>query len=191
MNFCEVDIEDYNPRNCGIDYAGIVGIGLININESPTEGNLEDPDFWLALTNTLSPKYFVIRNTRGEYNGGEVEEEEDLEGTRVVDAKHTAIIESTGIAENWEYWNYILKNYWKICLITSGGLLYYIDKPTSIYTKVNNSKNIKGQAFFQSEMKWSDFSNPVILNAPDGIFYGLESVLLGGSGFDYTFDFTL
>lgn len=190
MNFCEVDINDYNIRLFGIDYAGIVGIGLIDYNETPSKESLQDPDYWLTAATSPEKKYFVIRNTRGEYIGGEVDELEDLIGTRVVGAKHTAIIDSTGMVENWQYWNAVQSKLWKLCLVTSAGLLYYIDKPTSIYTKVNNQKSTKTQAYYQSEFKWYDMSNPVILNAPEGIFFGVEPILLGDGGFDYTLDFS-
>lgn len=189
MNFCEVDIADYNFRDCGVDFAGIVGLGLIEINQNPTYANLEDPEFWTGVISASSKKYFALRNTRGEYNGGESVEEEDLIGTRVTGAVHIASIDTKGIIENWEYWNIIQKGLWKVCLVSSAGLLYYVDKPCSIYTKVNNQRNQKVQAYYQSEIKWYDLSNPVILNAPEGIFYGIEPLPFDRI-FDFTFDYT-
>jgi hypothetical protein len=171
MNFCEVDIEDYSPRYCGIDFAGIVGIGLISDDETPTEEELQSYDFWF---NKLSETgYYVLRNTRGEYNGGEVIEEEDLQGTRVVGADHAMTFDSTAMIENCDFWNEVIKKQWKFVMVTSGGLMYYIDKPTSVYTKVNNAKSTKAQAYYQSDLKWHDFSNPVILEAPEGLFFGI------------------
>lgn len=177
MNFCEVDIDDYNNRNCGIDFAGIVGLGLIDQFETPTNEQLQDIQFWFA--NLDSEKYFVIRNTRGEYNGSELIEEEDLIGTRVVGANHNAVIDSTALLENCDFWNEVIKKQWKFVMITSGGLMYYVDKPTSIYTKVNNVRSTKAQAYYQSELKWHDFSNPVILEAPEGLFFGDQPTVEG------------
>jgi len=176
MNFCESILRDYNPRLCGIEFAGVVGVGLININESPDEDDLQDVDFWLGKISQTNPKYFALRNTRGEYQGGAQIDEEDLIGSRVIGAEHEASFDSTGIEENWEYWNYITRHLWKACLVTSAGLLLYIDKPVSIYTKVINAKSVKTQAFYQSFLKWHDLSNPVILEAPEGIFFGDEPV---------------
>lgn len=187
MNFCEVDIEDYNVRACGIDFAGIVGIGLIGIDETPEETDLEDPAFWVG--NLSNGKYFVIRNTRGEYDGGQVIEEEDLTGTVVTGAEHLATIDSTALIENCDFWNAVQSKFWKIVLVTSGGLMYYVQNPVTIYTKVVNLKAINTQGFYQSELKWYDFSNPVILNAPEGIFFGIEPIISEGI-FDYTFDYT-
>jgi hypothetical protein len=78
-----------------------------------------------------------------------------------------------------------------LCLITSGGLMYYIDKPVSFYPHINNPRSIKQSAFFQVDMKWYDFSNPIILNAPEGIFSGNIAPEILTGGFDYTLDFTL
>jgi hypothetical protein len=189
MNFCQPDIEDYNPRLCGTDFAGLIGIGLINVNENPSIENLQDPAFWMGVTSAVDKKYFVIRNTRGEYPGGQTVEEDDLIGIRVVDATHEATFDSTGLKENWEYWEYVNRHAWKVCLVTSGGLLYYIDKPVTPYTKVNNAKSIKSMAFYESHLKWHDLSNPFILEAPEGIFSGTEPII-GAGIFDYTFDFT-
>jgi len=191
MNFCDVDMVDYQFRNCGIDFAGISGMGFINYNESPTNEQLESADFWLSKDGESPLRYFVLRNTRGEYNGGQAIDEEDLTGTRVVGANHSVIIDSTGLYENWQFWNLINKHVWKFVFVTSGGLLYYVDKPSSIYTKINNKKSTKVLAYYQSELKWHDLSNPVILNAPDGLFYGEFPILTEGLVFDYTLDFSL
>ena len=162
---------------------------MINYYENPTNEQIEDPSYWLDKINESSPKYYAIRNTRGEYNGGQPIEEEDLIGTRVVDADHALNFDSTAIIENWKYWNYVQNHLWKLCIINSSGLLFYIDKPVSIYTKLNNQKSTKQQAFYQSEMKWADFSNPIILNSPEGIFFGNSPIAIG-LGFDYNLNFS-
>lgn len=190
MNFCDVEIEDYHFRECGIDFAGIVGMGFINLHESPTEFQLQSNNFWLSKLTEDPLKYFVLRNTRGEYLGGQTIEEEDLVGTRVVGSDHSAIFESNGLYENWEFWDAITKNLWKFVMINSGGLMYYVDKPTSIYTKINNQKSTKAGAFYQTELKWHDFSNPVILEAPEGLFFGEYPIFTGSAGFDYTLNFS-
>jgi len=190
MNFCEPDIEDYLIRECGIDFAGISGMGFIHLDESPTNEQLEDADFWLAKATEDPLKYFILRNTRGEYLGGEVVEEEDLIGTRVVGVNHSAMIESTGLYENWEFWDKINKHLWKIVFVSSGGLMYYVDKPVSVHSKINNPKNVKSGAFYQTDFKWHDLSNPVILEAPEGLFFGIEPVI-SVNLLDYSLDFTI
>jgi hypothetical protein len=190
MSFCEVDIPDYQPRNCGIDFAGVVGIGLIDTYETPTLDQLQEPDFWVSKMSENPAKYYVIRNTRGEYTGGEAIEEDDLMGPIVVGANHQAIIESTGMYENCTFWNVVQKHLWKMVLVNSSGLMFYVDKPINPYTKLNNRRSTKSLAFWQTEFKWHDLSNPYILEAPENIFFGTEPLPECVSCFDYTLDFS-
>jgi hypothetical protein len=191
MTFCDTDIEDYTIRTCGNDYAGLIGIGIISDYEDPTNEELEDPDFWSAKIVETPLKYWAIRNTRGRYDQVDVIEEEDLIGTTVTGAIHNAVIDVPEVIENRNFWDAIQRHNWKLCLVTSGGLMYYINKPVSFYPHIVNPKSVKQSAFFQVNMKWYDFSNAVILTTPEGIFSGniLPEVVL--SGFDYTLDFTL
>jgi hypothetical protein len=186
MSFCDVDIEDYHFRECGVDFAGISGMGFIHMDESPTVGELQDADFWTSKVEASPSKYFILRNTRGEYTGGEPIEEEDLIGSRVVGANHLATIDSTGLSENWLFWDLITKHLWKFVIVSSGGLMYYVDKPTSVYTKIMNQRSVKTSAFYQSQLKWHDLSNPVILEAPEGLFFGVEPVFNSTPRFDST-----
>ncbi len=181
MIYCDETIVDFVNRNCGIDFAGIVGIGLINIYEYPDESDLSDPDFWSLADPT---KYFVIRDTRGEYTNPEVSQEEDLVGFVNTGANHTAMIEVDNVKDNRDFWAWVQKHNWKICLITGGGLLLYVNRPVSIYPKIVNGRSIKGSAFFNVQMKWQGLSNPIIVEAPESIF---TSGYLGDT-FDDTFD---
>jgi len=191
MIFLDETISDYTVRDCGIDFAGVVGIALINVYEDPDIEDLADPEFWVTRLSSTPQKYFVIRNTRGEYANPEVITEEDLVGYLVTGANHSAMIDAPGLKENYLFWNEVKNHNWKLCIVTSGGLMYYIDKPVSFYPKIVNQKSIKGEAFFQVQMKWMDLSNPFILEAPDGIFTGIMPVIDGVDGvFDYTFDYT-
>lgn len=177
MNFCDPDIGDYNLRTCGFDFAGIVGIGMIGLDESPNESELQDINFWQLRLIDDPQKYFVIRNTRGEYEGGKSVDEEDLQGTRVVGALHESVINSTNMLANSDYWNAVQYNLWKICLVNTSGLLFYVDKPVSVYTKINNAKSTKTQSYYETTFKWYDLCNPVILEAPEGLFFGNEPII--------------
>lgn len=191
MIFLDETISDYTTRDCGIDFAGVVGIGLINIYQDPDPEDLSDPDFWLGKLEQSPRKYFVIRNTRGEYANPDLITEEDLVGYLVTGANHSAVIDAPGIKENREFWNEVKNHNWKLCIVTAGGLLYYIDKPVSFYPKIVNPKSIKSDSFFQVQMKWMDLSNPFIVDAPEGIFTGIMPEIDPGDGvFDYTFDET-
>ncbi len=187
LTFCDTQLSDYTVRNCGTDSAGIIGIGIINDYEDPSNSDLEDPTFWINKIVETPLNYWAIRNTRGQYDQVDVIEEEDLIGTTVTGATHSATIDVPEVQENRSFWDAIQRHNWKLCLITSAGLMYYINKPVSFYPHINNQKSIKQSAFFQIDMKWYDFSNPVILNAPEGIFSGITPII-GDGIFDYTFD---
>jgi hypothetical protein len=183
MIFCEETITDYVTRTCGVDFAGIIGIGLIDLYEDPIEEDLSDTDFWLNAVEDEPQKYFVIRNTRGEYLNPEAIQEEDLVGWTNTGANHSATIEVNNVKDNRDFWDWIKYRNWKIVIATGGGLLFYIDKPVSIYAKIVNGKSIKSESFFNVQMKWQGLSNPVILETPDGVFTNT-----GGGIFDDSFD---
>jgi hypothetical protein len=192
MTFCDYDIDDYTPRNCGINFAGIVGIGIIDFNETPTQEQLEDPDFWALRVTQSNKKYWALRNTRGEYNGGEPIYEEDLIGYLTTGATHNASLDVPEVKENRDFWDAVTRKTWKVCLVTAGGLLLYIDHPVTFTARINNQRSPKAAAVFTVQIRWIGLSNPYVYEAPEGIFTGIFPEVSGGiSGiFDYTFDFT-
>lgn len=170
--FCDADVPDYVNRECGIDFAGVVGMGLIKDDEDPSDAELEDPTFWTAAIGDSPQAYWVIQKTRGEYTGGTPTEEDGfgLQATVVTGADHTATVEVEGLAENWAFWEGVNRRKWKVVLITAGGLMYYINVSTSVYAKINNQRSIKGMAFWSVDLKWQGLANPKVLEAPEGIF---------------------
>jgi hypothetical protein len=172
LSFCNDNVPDYVTRECGIDYAGIVGIGLIKDDQNPTDENLESDTWWTAQISASPQSVYVIPKTRGEYTGGTPTEEEGfgLQDTIVTGANHQATVEVEGLIENRDFWEGVNRRKWKVVLVTAGGLLYYINVSSSVYAKINNVRSTKNMAFWMIEIKWQSFSNPEVLNAPDGIF---------------------
>jgi hypothetical protein len=167
--FCDSDVPDYVQRECGTDYAGIVAIGLIDVDQSPNEATLISSVTW---EDTSPQLFYVIQNTRGEYTGGAPTEEEGfgLESTRVTGADHAATVEVEGLIENRDFWEGVNRRKWKVVLITAGELMYYVDVPVSVYAKINNQRSTKGMAFWSIDFKWQSFSNPQVYTAPTGVF---------------------
>jgi hypothetical protein len=167
--FCDSDVPDYVQRECGTDFAGIVGIGLIDVDEDPSDGELSEPSTWDDTTPQL---YYAIPNTRGEYTSATPTEEEGfgLESTRVTGADHSATIEVEGLIENRNFWEGANRRKWKVVLVTAGEIMYYVDVPVSVYARINNQRSTKGMAFWSIDLKWQSFSNPKVLNAPEGVF---------------------
>jgi len=167
--FCDVTVPDYVPKECGVDRAGIISIGLIDLDQNPTRLNLESEAFWEARIAASPQLYYVINKTRGEYAGGQPTTEDGFgtEASRVTGADHTATVEVEGLSENRDFWEGVNRKRWKLVMITAGELMYYVSKPVSVYAKINNQRNIKGAAFWTVELKWQDFSNPEVFEAPD------------------------
>jgi hypothetical protein len=170
--FCDVTMEDYVARECGTDFAGIVGMVLVDPDEEPTQNNLETAS-WYDTEAIASPQtVFLIRNTRGVYTGGTPTEEEGfgLESVRTTGADHTATVEVEGLAENRAFWEGANRRRWKVGLATAGGLLYWINTPVNVYAKINNQRSTKGMAFWAIDLKWQSYSNPEVFEAPEGVF---------------------
>jgi hypothetical protein len=171
--FCDSDVPDYVARECGNDYAGIVGIGLVMTTEEVTQTDLEDADWWAsALVNDTPQTVFVIPNTRGEYTSASPTEEDGfgLESTRVTGADHSAVVEVEGLSDNRDFWEGVNRRKWYVALVTAGGLLYWVEIPCSVYARINNQRSIKGLAFWSIDIKWQSFSNPEVFTAPEGVF---------------------
>lgn len=170
--FCSQHINDYVQQDCGVDRAGIIGIALIDKTLSPTIGNLQDANFWNTMINASPQRIFVVKDTRGEYPGGTPTEEDGFgrESVIVTGADHAAPIEVQGLYDNRDFWEGVNRKKWKLALATMAGLLYYVNVPSLVDARIMNPKSIKSLAFWKVNLKWQDFSNPIIANTPDGIF---------------------
>lgn len=171
--FCyDNNVPDYVPKDCGVERAGIVGVAFIDKSQTPTDVNLADATFW-GSTQSTSPKYYhIIQATRGEYNGGTPTEEDGfgLEDKQISDAEHVVNIEVEGLLYNRSFWETVNRRKWVFAFVTNAGNLFYVDKPVTVYATPMNPKSIKANAFWKIQVKWSQYSNPRIVAAPEGIF---------------------
>lgn len=169
--FCEIEIPEYVAKECGIERAGIIAIGLIDTDENPSNDNLEALSWWNARLNASPAQSFLVEQTRGEYQGGTPTEEEGFgtEATQVTGADHAANVEVEGLLDNRDFWEGVNRKKWKVALFTNAGLILFVENPVTIYAKIMNPKNIKSAAFWSVQLKWQDFSNPVVLETPDGL----------------------
>lgn len=170
--FCSQHVPDYVQQDCGVERAGIIGFAVIDKSLSPTNANLQDANYWNTMINASPQKIFVVKDTRGEYPGGQPQEEEGFgrDSVIVTGADHSAPLEVQGLIDNRDFWEGINRKKWKLALATMAGLLYYVNIPSLVDARVMNPKSIKALAFWKVSLKWQDFSNPVILNTPDGVF---------------------
>lgn len=170
--FCTIDVPDYVQKECGVERAGIVAMALLDLDQNPSNANLSNAAWWSAVL-VGSPSVAIrILQTRGEYNGGTPTEEEGFgrEATQVTGADHEAAVEVEGLKDNRNFWEAVNRKKWKVVLITNANLLYYINAPVTVYAKIVNQRNIKGNAFWGVSLKWQGYDNPIVLDAPVGTF---------------------
>lgn len=170
--FCSIDVPDYVQKECGIERAGVVAIALMDLDQNPSDANLESATYWNTVLNASPKTHIRILQTRGEYNGGTPTEEEGFgrEATQVTGADHEAVVEVEGLADNRDFWEAVNRKKWLVVLVTNADLMYYVNAPVTVYAKIMNPRNIKSNAFWALSLKWQSFDNPRVLEAPAGIF---------------------
>lgn len=169
--FCSIDVPDWVIKECGIERAAIIALGLIDPDEDPSGTNLQSVSYWTGRINASPQNFFLVQPTRGEYTGGAAVEGEGFgkEVTRVEGADHSAAVEVEGLYDNRDFWEGVNRKPWKVVLFTAGDLEYYIQQPVSVYATIMNPKSPKNGAFWKVALKWQDISNPIILNTPTGL----------------------
>lgn len=170
--FCSINVPDYVQKECGIERAGIVAIALMDLDQQPSNANLSSAAYWTTVLAASPTTHVKILQTRGEYNGGTPTEEEGFgrEATQVTGADHEATAEVEGLLLNRNFWEAVNRKKWKLVMVTNADLLYYVDEPVTVYAKLVNQRNIKGNAFWGLSFKWQSYDNPVVVEAPVGIF---------------------
>ncbi len=169
--FCEVEVPEYVPKECGIERAGIIAVAIIAKNEGFNNNDLETLNWWNNKLDDSPALWFLIQQTRGEYPGGTPTEEEGFgtESTQVTGADHAVPLEVEGLKDNRDFWEGVNRKKWKVVFFTNGGLMFYVSVPVTVYATPNNPKSPKAGAFWKVSFKWQDISNPVILETPTGL----------------------
>lgn len=166
--FCSIEVPDWVIKECGLEKAAVIALGLIDPDENPSAANLESKSYWTGRMAASPTNFFLIQPTRGEYPGGTPTEGEGFgrQSTRVEGADHNASVEVEGLYTNWAFWEAANLKPWKTVLFTNGDLMYYNDQPASVYGTIMNPKSPKNGAFWKIAIKWQNISNPRVLNTP-------------------------
>lgn len=170
--FCEEEVPDFIPLDCGLELGGIVGVGLIHSSESPTNNELESASFWEDKFDESPQRYWNLPDTRGSYPGGTPTEEEGYgrNSIRRTGADHEATVEVEGVEANRDFMDKVNKRKkWHVVFILNGGLMLYA-RDVSIWAKVVVDQSIKTSVRWNLSFKWSSFDVPVVLTAPEDIF---------------------
>lgn len=165
--FCTTNTPDYVQLDCGVERSGIVAIALVDrtIGE-PSDANLASNTYWNTLLNQSPSIAFIIKSTRGEYPRPTVTSEEGFgrEDKQNTGAEHIVNLEVEGILNNRAFWESVNRKKWKVGFVTAQDLMYFVNKPVSVDARINNPKDIKGQAFWMVEFSWADFDNPRVID---------------------------
>lgn len=169
--FCSVDTQDWVIKGCGIEKAGIIAVGIIDIDENPSRANLESLAYWTGRLAASPQNFYLVQPTRGEYPGGTPTEEEGFgtDATQITGADHTVNFEAPGLIDNSVFWEFVNRKRWKVAFFTNAGFIYYETNPVTIYATIMNAKSPKASAFWKVVAKWQDYSNPQIYNTPSGL----------------------
>ncbi len=172
--FClDDELLEFVAKICGVDRAGVIAAALVDPIVDPTDENLSSESYWTTtLLGASPPLAYIMKPTRGEYQGGTPTEEEGFgrSTTIVTGADHATDIEVPGMKENRGFFEGANRRKWKLALVTSGNLLYFVDQPVTVYATPSNPRDPKASAFWKLNAKWQDFSNPRIVDMPEDIF---------------------
>jgi len=167
--FCDADMEDFQQKACGIDFAGVIHLGLIDPDLNPSDSDLQSSTWWQTELIASPQMVYLIKNTRGEMPAGSVTTEEGFgeEETQVTGAARSATIEYEGMKENWAATEGANRRKWKMVLFTMAGIMYYVDAPASFFATPIVNRDKKTGQFYQAAIAWQEFSNPKVLDSPD------------------------
>lgn len=182
--YCESSIPEYQQRECGGEYGGIIALGIIDedevINVDNLTATLELASWWTNRVSVASPSTaWVVKNTRGSKAAGSPTEEE---GYGLVATERTGADEEVNLEALWVMDN---KNFWakvnrtrnlKVCIITAGKDAggdyngFYISNASIFATEIID-QSIKSRIRYAVNVKWSSGLTPMHpFSAPASIF---------------------
>jgi hypothetical protein len=169
--FCDSNMADFQVKLCGIDFAGVIAMALIDPSQSPTDSDLQSTTWWTTALAASPQEVFLIKDTRGEMPAGSVTTQEGFgkEETQVTGAARTATVEFEGMKENYAAVEGANRRDWKMVFFTMADLLYYVDFPASFFATPIVGRDKKAGQFYQAQISWQDFSNPRVLDTPAGL----------------------
>lgn len=165
--FCDQDTPDFIQQDCGVERSGIVAVALISTDVgTPSDANLASAAYWNTLTGQSPALVHILLKTRGEYARPTVTSEEGFgrESKQNTSADHVVNFEVEGILDNRDFWESANRKKWKFAFVTAGDILHYVDEPTTIDGRMNNTKDIKMSEFWQIEASWVSFDNPRVVD---------------------------
>lgn len=165
--FCDTETPPFVQQDCGVEYAGIVAVMLIDpIVGEPSDANIQSQTYWNSLLNASPPLAHLILETRGEYPRPTVTSEEGFgrKTKQNTGADHIVNWEVQGLEDNRNFFESVNVKDWKTGFITNGDLMYYVDAPVTHDARISNGRDIKTGAFWAVEAAWTSFPNPRVVD---------------------------
>jgi hypothetical protein len=171
-DLCTSPLGNFTQKACGVDNAGIIGIGFTDPTLDFTD--ISDDAEWSAAIAASPQQAWIITNTRGEYGGGSPTESEGFgrDATQVTGADHEASFEVEGVSQdNVTFFNTLNQNrklYFHF--VTASDVLHTTPVVASVYATLVVDRDIKGIEIWKVTVKWQSLENMTIDEAPIGIF---------------------
>lgn len=165
--FCDSEMEEFQVKACGIDFAGIIALGLIHPDMVFTPEDLKSSTWWEAALAASPQMVYLIKNTRGEVPVGSITTAEGFgkADLQVTGAARTATVEYEGMKENYAATEGANRREWIFVFFTMGDLMYVTNEEGTFFATPVIGRDKKLGAFYQAQLTWQDFSNPVVLDS--------------------------
>lgn len=182
--FCESSIPEYQQRECGAEFGGIIALGFIDedetINTDNVTATLELASWWTQRTVTNSPSTaWVIKNTKGSKAAGSPTEEEGfgLVVTERTGADEEINAEALWVMDNRSFWAKVNRTRnLRVVVVTAGKdaggdyNAFYVSN-ASVFASEIIDTSIKSRVRYAINIKWSSGLTPMLpFSAPASIF---------------------
>jgi len=169
--FCDSTMADFQVKDCGIDFAGIIAVGLIDPDLAYTEANLLSTTWWTTEQAASPQQVFMILNTRGEMPAGSVVTAEGFgrQDLQVTGASRTATVEYENMIGNYDATEGANRRKWKVVLFTNADIMYHINEPITFFGTPVVGRDKKAGQFYSATLTWDNFGNPKPLVTPAGL----------------------
>jgi hypothetical protein len=165
--FCSSEMAEFQVKDCGINFAGIIQLGLIDVDAAPSASDLQSTTWWENALAASPPTAYLIKNTRGEMPAGSVTTEEGFgrNETQVTGASRSATIEYEGMKENYAATEGANRRKWLPVFFTNGDIMYFVNEPSTFFATPVVNRDKKTAQFYQAQITWQDFSNPEVFDS--------------------------
>jgi hypothetical protein len=169
--FCDSSMEDFQTKACGIDFAGVIALGLIDPDLVYTEADLLSSTWWTAALAASPQQVFMIFNTRGEIPKGTPTTAEGFgrQDLQVTGASRTAVIEYENMIDNYAATEGANRRKWNVVLFTNADIMYHVNEPITFFGTPVVGRDKKAGQFYSADLTWDNFSNPKPLVTPAGL----------------------